>query len=84
MPFLCKKYLAISIYFSGRFNDAAQLRRKSRMDDKQDPLGLQDGPFSFSMVRFNLFKFSIPSYCAVGQQKVCKDACTEFHLFKTI
>ncbi len=48
-----KKQLTISLSFSGRYRDAAQLKRKAMMDDKEDPLGLQEGPFSFSTVRLS-------------------------------
>ncbi len=41
----------VSISFAGRRKRAALLKRATKMDDKEDPLGLQHGPFSFSMVR---------------------------------
>ncbi len=35
------------------------------MDDKKDPRGLQEGPFSFSMVRFNSLAVSVTYYPSV-------------------
>ncbi len=57
--------------FSGRYRDAAQLKRKTMMDDKKDPLGLQEGPFSFSMVRFNSLAVLVTYYRAFNPQLRC-------------
>ncbi len=40
----------LPVSLSGPYRDAAQLMRKTRIDEREDPLGLQDGLFSFSMV----------------------------------
>ncbi len=40
----------VPVSFSGPNRDAAQLMRKTRMDEREDPLGLQVGLFSFNMV----------------------------------
>ncbi len=65
VPIVCKKRLVISLPFSGPYRDAAQLKRKTMMDDKKDPLGLQEGPFSFSKVRFNSLAVSVTYYSSI-------------------
>ncbi len=60
-----QKQLTISLPFSGHYRDAGQLKRKTIMDDKNDPLGLQEGPFSFSMVRFYSLAVSVTYYRAL-------------------
>ncbi len=46
---VCQIY-KLTISFPGPYRDSAQFMLKTRMDNGEGPFGLQDGPFSFSMV----------------------------------